>query len=367
MGPRIHVNKRLKVVHVINSLLVGGAETLLANSLAPGGLCGFTDNVLVYLRGDSRLLGVLDPAVKTVCLDYRGGTDLPGALLRLRSLILEENPDVVHSHLTHAGLYTHLVCPKSIPHVHTLHIAYSMDTATSRVLLSLERLLHFGSRRCNVICLSEFLKDDLLQHVSFRGAAYVLNNFVADRFFSGCAREYGLDRRDLRLVAAGRLMAQKNFEYLLDVFARCVDREIYLDIYGTGDTRRFEDAVSRGNLRVRMMGECADLAPVLRGYDLFVMPSKFEGFPLSLFEAMASGLPAMVSDIAPLRSIVADNAQYLDLGDPGRTAETLVSILEKKIDINCFARKATALAGRIARRERYIEGLLSIYQRLGRS
>lgn len=46
-----------------------------------------------------------------------------------------------------------------------------------------------------------------------------------------------------------------------------------------------------------MKGHSTQLNDIINNYDLFIMPSKFEGFPLSIFEAMAAGVPLMLSDI----------------------------------------------------------------------
>ena len=100
--------KRLKVLHVINSMANGGAETLVANSLAPGGLCEYADNTLVYFQGGSYLLGILDKKVRTVCLEYKGGLEVVSLLVKLRKIIIEGKFDIVHSNLNPAGLYIHL-------------------------------------------------------------------------------------------------------------------------------------------------------------------------------------------------------------------------------------------------------------------
>ena len=160
------------------------------------------------------------------------------------------------------------------------------------------------------------------------------------------------------------LIELKNFEYLLEVFAYCQDEEIFLDIYGKGDKTKYEKVINEKKLKVRMVGETTKISNALKSYDLLIMPSKFEGFPLSLFEAMASGLPVMVSNIAPLRDIVKDNGIYFDLDDAKGTANIIKQILRKNIDINDFAQKARLYAEQTVKRETYIERLLAIYEQL---
>lgn len=355
---------RKKILHVINSLAVGGAETLLVNSLSPGGLPEREDHYLAYFQGSSALLERIDPRVTVFCLDYKGRFGLPGALFRLRRFIKENHIDVVHTHLNPAGLYTHLVCPARIPQVHTLHIAYSTDMETKPVKRFLEKQFYFKKKRTNIIFLSEFIRDDFYASVNFKGRSFILNNFVSDEYFNEAKQEYGPDRDTLKLVAVGRLDAQKNFEYLLDVFIHLKDREIYLDIYGGGDASFYEQRIRETGVRVNMKGQHMRLHEVLPGHDLFIMPSKNEGFPLSVFEAMAAGVPVMLSNIAPLTSIVHDNAIYFELDDAGKVAQQLIDILEKRTDINRLAKKAKDYAEVTVRRELYMNKLMAIYGQL---
>ena len=166
------------------------------------------------------------------------------------------------------------------------------------------------------------------------------------------------------MVSAGRLNKIKNFEYLLDVFSHLKDKEVYLDIYGSGDKTGYEKLIKERGLKVRMMGQHNELQDLINTYDLFVLPSKFEGFPLSVFEAMASGVPLLISNIAPLKSIVRENALYFDLNDDKSIADIIISVLERKTDINTLAKNARVYAEKTVRREMYMDKLLQIYSQL---
>src|SRR5205085_5469485 len=201
-------------------------------------------------------------------------------------------------------------------------------------------------------------------NVPVKGNDYVLNNFVADKFYDNPVKKERQKGDPLRFIAIGSLKGLKNFEYLLDVFSYLTDKEIYLDIYGQGDTTRYEQIIREERLKVRMMGRHNNIASLLKDYDLFIMPSKYEGFPLSVFEAMASSLPLMLSDIAPLRSIVKDNAIYFDLTNAETTANTILSIFNKEIDITSLAERSKAYAEKTVRRDIYIKNLVGIYGQL---
>lgn len=355
---------RIKVLHVINSLAVGGAETLLVNTLSVGGLQQYTDNIVVYFNKTSPLQERIEKNIKVYCLQYRNFFHLPMVLIQLRKIIKDNNIDIIHSHLNPAGFYTHLVCPVNVPQVHTLHINYSTDRETGRLKVFLEKYLYFTKKNCNIIFLSDSVKDDFLNTVLFKGKYFVLNNFISDSFFSAKDKEYSHDNVSLRLVAAARLSPVKNFEYLIDIFTHLRNREIYLDIYGTGNIEKYNKLIQEKDVKIRMMGQSSDMSKVLPDYDLFILPSKNEGFPLSVFEAMAFGVPLMLSNIAPVRSIVKENALYFDLDAEKSVADILISILEKRTDINVMAKKAKSYAEQTVRREMYMKKLLGIYGQL---
>jgi glycosyltransferase involved in cell wall biosynthesis len=99
----------------------------------------------------------------------------------------------------------------------------------------------------------------------------------------------------------GRLSAEKGFDLLLDAFARIAPQHAdwSLKILGQGPLRPALQAQAlRLDLgeRVQFTGEVADPFPILRVADLFVFPSRSEGFGMALAEAMACGLPAVSFD-----------------------------------------------------------------------
>ena len=355
-----------KVLHVINSLTIGGAEMLLANSLSPGGLNEHVENYLVYfIKGGDHLVTRVDKNVKQICLDYRGGADIIRLFRQLKKIITDNKIDIIHTHLNPADFYVNMVRPKNIPQVHTLHIAYTTDLETRRSLKYLERKLFFNKPYCNLIFLSAFNKKDFVANVNFNGQSFIVPNFVDDAFFLHQPKHFtGSAGIPLKLIAIGNFRVQKNYFYLLEIFKLLKDHNIHLDMYGGGDLEKYKEVIDKNQLNVTLKGQVTNIKDVIADYDLFIMSSTNEGFPLSVFEAMAAGVPVMLTDIPPLIEIVNDNALYFKLDDAEKAAQQIISICQNRIDINKMAIKAKAYAEKTVRRDIYIKRLLDIYDQL---
>lgn len=358
-----------RVLHVINSLTIGGAEILLVNSLSPGGLNEHVENYLVYfIKEEDHLVSLVDKNVKQICLDYKGGADIIRLLRELRKVITGNKIDIIHTHLNPADFYVNLIKPKHIPQVHTLHIAYTTDLETRRSLKFLEKILFFNKQSCNLIFLSEFNKKDFLSHMNFKGQSFVVPNFVDDSFFLHQPKRFiGSASRPLKLIAIGNFRAQKNYFYLLDIFKLLTGKNIQLDIYGGGDLEKYQKVIDEDKLNVNLKGQIKNVNDVIAAYDLFIMSSTNEGFPLSVFEAMASGVPLMLTNIAPLTEIVKDNALYFKLKDAKTASEKLMAVQQNEININEMAIKAKVYAEKTVRRNIYVNRLLDIYNQLSPS
>jgi glycosyltransferase involved in cell wall biosynthesis len=117
-------------------------------------------------------------------------------------------------------------------------------------------------------------------------------------------------------VAVGALRLQKNYQYLLEAFKKLKNESIELDIYGEGNLKKEMQAViSENNLKISLKGEVKNILQIMNRYDVFIMSSTFEGFSLSVLEAMAMQMPTLLSDIKSFREQCEETAIYFDLNN----------------------------------------------------
>lgn len=252
--------------------------------------------------------------------------------------------DIVHCHPIFAS---ELVGRTAKKHGAKAVIAHSHSTRYSDKKLSAirNRLIScfVGFCATDYIACSEAAKVLLRSHGQ---SAYVMHNAIDPESFSFSAEgrktvrdELALTDKTLLLGSVGRCEKQKNQLFLLDVAEslRELRTEFTMAIVGEGPLRRSlaTEIDKRGlGTSVRLLGSRNDMTNLYSAFDCFVLPSLFEGLPVSAVEAQATGLPCMLSNRIT-REVAFGNAVFLPLeGGPDMWAYKAVEI--------CGERRAAA-------------------------
>jgi glycosyltransferase involved in cell wall biosynthesis len=172
-----------------------------------------------------------------------------------------------------------------------------------------------------------------------------------------------------RLLLLGRLTEQKNPSFALDVLQRLVDdgADVTLRYAGEGPLRgELEARVADAGLqdRVSFAGFVAAPADALAAADVLLAPSTFEGLPFTPLEALAAGVPAVLSDIGPHQEIAAagTGAVIAPQGDTDAWAAAVRGLLA---DAPAGRERATAHAKAFSA-DAMVERTLAVYERVGR-
>ena len=115
------------------------------------------------------------------------------------------------------------------------------------------------------------------------------------------------------LLSVGELNANKNHEIVLRALAALDDSDIFYIIAGEGGCRNMLEGLARGlgiSDRVKLLGFCANVSELYHTADAYIHPSLREGLPVSVMEAMASGLPIVCSNIRGCKDLVDENCTF---------------------------------------------------------
>jgi glycosyltransferase involved in cell wall biosynthesis len=127
-------------------------------------------------------------------------------------------------------------------------------------------------------------------------------------------------------VAVGNLKEAKNYHYLLEIFKHLKEVKVSLDIYGQGPLHdELKAHVQHEGLNVRLCGGTSNVLHILPQYDFFIQGSSHEGFGLSVIEAMAIGMPVLLSDIPVFRETTNNLATFFPLNNAADAAKIIMA------------------------------------------
>lgn len=260
-------------------------------------------------------------------VDKSGGPD-PAAVFRLRRLLAEHDPDVIHTHRIVLPYVLAAAYERRQSIVHTVHSPVSNSLPLSQRLL-LRLGIRLGIR---TVAVAHAIKEDLSKTFKTRsGTIDVIHNgipldhYKTDQNRRSAWREReGFAAGDLLYVCVARLSAPKNQALLINSFAGVAreDNRGKLLLVGDGPDRSELERVARTNdigHRVYFLGNRRDIPDILSGSDIFVLSSDWEGYPLSVLEASAAGLPVVSTDVGAIDEIVSRGVTGL-LVPPGDRA-----------------------------------------------
>lgn len=330
--------ERMKVLWLTKGLGPGGAERLLLSFAQLADHDRFEIHAAYLLPWKDHLVGELEAAgVTTHCLDGARSQD-PRWTHRLRRLVLEQGFDVVHDHSPLVAAQAR-VALRTLPRsrrpalVTTEHNLWSSHRPVTRMLnratLGLER---------HVFTVSDQVRDSMSPR--WRGAAEVLIHGVdveaiaARRVERDAARDrHGLGDDDLAVVTVANLRSNKDYPTMLAAARRLVDAGVPVRFLSVGQGPLEDELAStRDELglaeRFRFLGYQQDPIGVLAAGDVFCLSSRYEGLPIALLEALAMGLPAVVTAVGGIPDIIDDgvHGRLVPPGDPVALADALGSL-----------------------------------------
>ncbi len=358
---KFEFNMQKKIVHFIFNLSRGGAETMLVRVIKE--LPEYEHVVVTLFPGNN--FGTELQCKKWICLNINSLVALPLAFFKFRKLVKQEKPDLVHTHLFWPTLVARLSVPKRIPLITTIHAFIATSGEYKHGYIRFLDKLSYKFRKSIIIVVAKGALNEYFSFLHLKPyKAYALYTFVDVERFNVDRVTVAKNSDTFRLVAVGALRLQKNYPYIINAMALIKEKNIELDIYGTGNLQaELQQQIDSTGAKVFLKGEVNNIEAIIPQYDLFVMSSTYEGFSLGILEAMAMRMPLLLSDIVSFKEQCEDNAWYFSLADVQDAASQMVAL--STADKNVLLVKAEAGRQRAIHNftlPHHISGLRKIYE-----
>lgn len=380
----------MRILYVLPSLLIGGAEALVsqwASLLHQAGhtveVCTlYTDGPIARrLRNQNIRIHNLNHDVGIEHYRMRRKYD-PRLIFPLAQVIRQGNYQIAHAHLFPSLLYlafvsylqpntTYLYSEHSVQNRRRNHVAWKV----------MDRFLY--SRYRQIIPVSERVQASLIQWLpELSQKVQVIPNTVNGDMFGFAPGEIDTLRKELGIVAeewvvlfAGRLVPEKGADILVEAAARLAHHfliPVRVIIAGEGPLRVELEGRSRSlplPVRVTFLGNREDLPQLLGLADLVVLPSRWEGLPMVLLEAMAAGKAILATPVGGIPEAIQHKVSgwLVPAEDPTALADGLAYLLPQKALRARLGKKACQEFEEKYSPQSAIEQLLQIYSRYDRA
>lgn len=303
----------MKILQVIPYFCFGGAETMCENLTCALKRMGHEVTVVSLYNEHTPISERMEKAgVNILYLDKKLGMDV-SMVPKLAKIMRRLRPDVVHTHLDvvkYAAAAAKLAGIKRC--VHTVHnVAEKEAEGLARKI----NHVYFSLGLATPVALSPEVQDTIAEVYGLpKEKIPVVYNGVD---LSKCIpKESYAPGEPFTLVHVGRFNEQKNHKGLLDAFKKILSRHpsCVLILLGDGELRPEMEAYAEElgiAEKVCFCGSQANVYPFLHDADLFLLPSNYEGMPMTVIEAMGTGLPIVATKVGGVPDMLTEGESGL--------------------------------------------------------
>lgn len=296
------MNKKHKILFIVPSMRGGGAERVISTLLQHINSDKFVLN-LALITKEGKFLDDIPNHVNIIDLDSKR---VRNSIFKIVKTIKSTNADIVFSTLGHLNLLISIIRPflsKNIVFIGRESNTVSVINKQSKYPKLFDFLYNtFYNNFDHIIAQAKYMKKDLVENYNIKdNKITVINNpidFEKINKLSNISSEELFDRNKINLLAVGRLSHQKGFDTLIEIIKE-LDDKYCLSILGLGpDEDKLKNMIKTYNLesRVTLLGFKDNPYIYMKQADIFVLSSRFEGFPNVVLESNACQTPVVAFD-----------------------------------------------------------------------
>jgi glycosyltransferase involved in cell wall biosynthesis len=331
----------MKIAHIVDSMEIGGAETLVSQMCSLQREQGHEPRVYAIAA-----LGPLGERMRAdgFAVQANMGQHLPDAARSFFRIFKESRPDVVHLHNPTPTVYASIAARMAgVPAI--VSTRHSLVGPPRRLIVELKYA--FAATCCDwVVGICDATANNIksIHSVAPRKIVRIYNGAVP---VERVAKEKWPRKEGFTLVYVGRLEPVKNHALLLSAFRAALRPMPGLRLWmvGDGSERNALESLATElsiNAQITFWGRQLDVAPFFSAADAFIMSSKSEGLPMSLLQAFSLGLPAIVTDVGGMAEVVrlAQAGFTVPVSDPAGMAAAILQLAADDAEWQRFSTNA---------------------------
>jgi glycosyltransferase involved in cell wall biosynthesis len=366
-----NINKKIKVLEVINSLKIGGAELLLRNFVieARKNIQYTVDVCTLYADNDANNIEEIKKKnVRIWSLDLKNKYSL-SSVGRIKKIIERENHDIVHVHLFPASAIvalSSLFLPKHIGYVLTEHSTFNRRRS-AQIFKIFDSFIY--RRYAKIICISKQVQNSLIKWVpKIKEKIEIIPNGIP---MNSKSNDSPLMKKYDALFV-GRLVQQKGINFLLEavsILQKKYKKIIRAAIVGDGPLKK-ELIKMCEELKiedfVEFLGFQRDVDQIMRSSRVLVLPSRCEGFGLVLLEAMKNKLPIIATNVGGIPEIITNEYEgiLVPKENPEMLADSINRVLENSELRDQLIQNAYKKVQGYYSIEKYAHNMFNIYSKM---
>lgn len=335
----------MRILQVIDSLGIGGAEKLIADTVPLMVKQGYIVDVLL-LNGEHTAF-YEELASKECCKIYSLGRSYYNPIYVFKIIKYFREYDIIHVHLFPAQYYTVIAKILSFSKIKLIFTEH--NTGNSRMdnprFRSLERFIYKGFSK--IVCITQEVKNSLINKLKLnKDKLFVINNGINIQEISNAIPEnrinFGYSECEKLLIMVAGFREQKDQDTVIKSLSM-LPSNYKLILVGDGIRREnLQSLVQELNLqnRVNFLGIRTDVYRLIKMSDIAILSSHWEGFGLAAAEAMACGKPTIASNVGGLAQVVNNGGLLFEKGNSTDLKRQIISLEDinhyKLISNKCY-------------------------------
>jgi sugar transferase (PEP-CTERM/EpsH1 system associated) len=363
----------MKILHVVESLEMGGAEMVAVNLI--NSMREEHDLIVCCIKKEGPFVKRIACNIPIFCFDKGEGNDVK-IPFRLAKIIRQNRIDVVHSH--HWGVFCEAAWggrmggAKTI--IHTAHgdlSHFSSNCLKKKVRRITERVSAILVDK--IVTVSEYIRAQILSELSIspRKIMTIYNGIDTTNGVLPNFQKEAEERNELTLVTVGRLSTVKNYKMLLKAFKLAQDMtslSMRLIFVGDGPEKVILEGLAdrlRIANRVSFLGFRNDVERILASSDIFVLSSHYEGISMAILEAMRAGLPVIATSVGGNVESVKDEhtGVLVPDNDHGKFSEAIVKLASDSEKRKCLGLNGIRHVKETFNLKNSVKNYLNVYMR----